>query len=258
MSTDLALATAAADAADTLTFAAFRRPGLAVETKADRTPVTEVDRAVEAEVRTLIAQRRPEDAFVGEETGTTGSGPRRWILDPIDGTVNFIRGVPVWATLLALEVDGEIELGMVSSPVLGRRWWAERGSGAFAASAGAPPEPLRVSRTASLGGALVSSGCINDFADPGALVAIAERTARDRGFGDFWQHVLVAEGTIEAALEPVCSLWDIAALQVIVEESGGKFTDFSGARRLDTGSAISSNGFVHEELVGLLLGRSVP
>lgn len=252
MSPDLELALAAASRADDITFTGFLRPGLAVETKSDSTPVTEVDRATEAAVRELITGERPDDAFLGEETGLAGNGPRRWILDPIDGTVNFIRGVPVWATLLALEIEGEVTLGVVSSPVLRRRWWAERGQGAFTASTGGNPRRLAASLIKKLSEAVVSSGSINDFPRPEKLVEIARRAGRDRGFGDFWQHVLVAEGALEAALEPVCSVWDVAALQVIVEESGGKFTDFSGARRLDTGNAISSNGLVHDELVGLL------
>jgi histidinol-phosphatase len=253
---DLELALAAASRADDLTFSAFRRPGLVIETKPDSSPVTEVDRSVEAAVRELIAAERPGDAFIGEETGSTGDGRRKWVLDPIDGTVNFIRGIPVWATLLALQVDGEVVLGVVSSPVLGRRWWAERGQGAFARSADGNPERLSTSAVAALPEAAVSSGCIGDFPQPDRWVEIARRAGRDRGFGDFWQHVLVAEGALEAALEPVCSLWDIAALQVIVEESGGKFTAFSGERRLDAGNALSSNGLFHEELVGLLSGSA--
>ena len=252
MPSDLEIALAAAAAADGLTLLAFRRPDLAVETKADRTPVTEVDRAVEAAVRRLVAEERPGDAVLGEEMGTSGGGPRRWVVDPIDGTVNFIRGVPIWATLLALQVDGEVVLGVVSAPALGRRWWAERGTGAFVSSSGGPAERLRTSAIAELDEAAVSSGCIRDFPYPDTLVRVALKAKRDRGFGDFWQHLLVAEGALEAALEPVCSLWDLAALQVIVEEAGGKLTDFSGTRRLDSGNGLSSNGLVHDEVVSLL------
>jgi histidinol-phosphatase len=254
MATDLGLALALADQADSLTMPSFLRADFAVETKKDQTPVTEVDRAVEAGLRKLLAEQRPLDAVVGEEEGESGSGTRRWVIDPIDGTVNFVRGVPVWATLVALQVGGEVDIGVVSSPVLGRRWWAQRGGGAFVSKAGGPPERLQTSRVRGLAEASISSGSIRDFEPPQAFVEVARRVRRDRGFGDFWQHVLVAEGALDAALEPVCSLWDVAALQVIVEEAGGKFTDFSGQRRLGSGNAISSNGFVHDDLVGLMSG----
>jgi histidinol-phosphatase len=155
---------------------------------------------------------------------------------------------------LALEVDGEVVLGVVSAPALGRRWWAEKGRGAFASGPTGPAERLRTSAVADLGEAAVSSGCIRDFSTPDTLLRVVLTAKHDRGFGDFWQHVLVAEGALEAALEPVCSLWDLAALQVIVEEAGGKLTDFSGARRIDGGNALSSNGLVHDEVVSLLAG----
>jgi len=254
MAPDLALALALADIADGLTMPSSRRSGLVVETKKDRTLVSEVDRLVEAALRDALGEQRPGDAVVGEEGGESGSGRRRWIIDPIDGTANFVSGVPVWATLIALELDGEVNLGVASSPVLSRRWWAERGGGAFVSRAGGPAERMRVSSVASLAEASVSSGSVRDFKRPEAFLEVARRAGRDRGFGDFWQHMLVAEGALEAAVEPVCSLWDVAALQVIVEESGGKFTDFSGERRLGTGNALSSNGLVHDELVGVLLG----
>lgn len=255
MSRDLDLAVAAADAADSLTLPAFRRPGLTVEAKPDQSPVTEVDRAVEAAIRRLVGEQRPDDAVLGEELGTSGLGPRRWVIDPIDGTVNFIRGGPVWATLLALEVDGEVVLGMVSAPALGRRWWAERGAGAFSSFEGGPPERLQASSVEELSGSAISTGCISHYRRPRAYLDIALKAKHDRGFGDFWQHMLVAEGALEAALEPICSLWDVAALQVIVEEAGGKFTDFSGGRRLDAGNGLSSNGRVHDEIVSLLAGE---
>jgi histidinol-phosphatase len=252
VASDLDLAFGAVDAADGLTLPALRRPDLAVETKADRSPVTEVDRAVEAAIRRLVSEDRPGDAVLGEEMGTSGGGARRWVVDPIDGTVNFIRGAPVWATLLALQVDGEVVVGMVSAPALGRRWWAERGAGAFTSWNGQPAQPLRTSSVGTLGEAAVSTGCVSHYRHPGVYLGIAIKAKHDRGFGDFWQHMLVAEGALEAALEPVCSLWDLAALQVIVEEAGGKLTDFSGARSLDSGNGLSSNGLVHEEILSLL------
>src|ERR1700677_3496150 len=228
MSADLELALQAIDLADRITLSAFRRPSLAVETKADSSPVTEADRATEAAIRELIARERPADAVLGEEMGSTGSGPRRWFIDPIDGTVNFVRGIPIWGTLLGLEVNGSMQVGAVSAPALGRRWWAQRGEGAFAGAPGTAGQRINVSRVPLLGDAAISSGSMADFPAPERLIELAARVGRDRGFGDFWSHMLVAEGCCEVALDPVVSVWDIAALQVIVEEAGGKFTDCAG------------------------------
>jgi histidinol-phosphatase len=251
---DLELALSACDLADRLTLSAFRRPSLAVETKADMSPVTEADRAAELAIRQLIARERPADAVLGEEMGSTGRGERRWVVDPIDGTVQFVHGIPVWATLLALEVDGAVDIGVVSAPALGRRWWARRGHGAYAGSPGEQGERIGVSQVASLAEASISCGCIGDFPFPERLVELAAKVKHDRGFGDFWQHMLVAEGACDAALDPLDSLWDIAALQVIVEEAGGEFTDFAGAHRLDGGNAVSSNGLVHDQVIAVLSG----
>ena len=255
---DLELALLAANIADAITLAAFRRPDLAVETKPDHTPVSEADRAAEAAVRQFMARERPADAVIGEEMGSTGAGSRRWVIDPIDGTASFVRGIPVWATLLALEVNGVMEVGVVSAPALGRRWWAERHGGAFAGSLDGTGEPIKVSTVDRLGDAQVSVGRIADFPAPERVVELASLAGRDRGYGDFWSHMLVAEGASEVGLDPVVSLWDVAALQVIVEEAGGKFTDFSGQARLDGGSAVSSNGLLHDEVIALLSrGRPV-
>jgi histidinol-phosphatase len=258
MSTDLELALLAADMADGVTLPAFRHPALAVEIKADQTPVSEADRGAEVAIRQLLAQERPDDSVLGEEMGEeigeAGGSSRRWVLDPIDGTANFVRAVPVWATLIGLEVDGAMKVGVVSAPALGRRWWAERGKGAFAGRPGNSGERIKVSGISRLADATVSSGSVADFPSKTAFLELADKIKRDRGFGDFWSHMLVAEGACEAGLDPVVSLWDVAALQVIVEEAGGKFTDFSGAARLDGGSAISSNGLVHDAVVGLLSG----
>jgi histidinol-phosphatase len=251
---DLQLALRAAYLADRITLSAFRRPSLEVETKPDQTPVSEADRGAEEAIRQLLARERPADAVLGEESGSTGSGARRWVIDPIDGTANFVRGIPVWATLIGLEVEGKIEVGVASAPALGRRWWARRGEGAFAAAPGEPGRPIKVSEVALLVEAAISSGCVRDFPVPARYLELAATVSRDRGFGDFWSHLLVAEGACEAGLDPVVSVWDVAALQVIVEEAGGKFTDFSGQARLDGGSAISSNGLVHEEVIAYLSG----
>ena len=262
---DIRLALELCDVADGITTAAFRRPDLVIETKPDLTPVTEADKAVEEAIREELARRRPGDAVLGEEFGEGGGLPgggvaasRRWIVDPIDGTKNFVRGIPVWATLLALEVDGELTIGAVSAPALGRRWWAGRGSGAYAASpAGGDATPIRVSRVADLSDAQVSNGSLSGWEEhggPAGAVALALRCWRDRAFGDFWSHMLVAEGACEIALDPVVSLWDLAALQVIVEEAGGRFTDVGGVARADGGSAVSSNGLLHDEALAILRG----
>jgi histidinol-phosphatase len=254
MALDLELALSACDLADRLTLSAFRRPTLAVETKLDLSPVTEADKGAELAIRQLIARERPADAVLGEEMGTTGHGDRRWVVDPIDGTVQFVHGIPVWATLLALEVGGVVEVGVVSAPALGRRWWARRGHGAYAGDPGDVGERISVSRVADIAQASISCGCIGDFPFPERLVELALKVKHDRGFGDFWQHMLVAEGACDAALDPIDSFWDIAALQVIVEEAGGKFTDFAGQRRLDGGNAVSSNGLVHDQVIAALSG----
>jgi histidinol-phosphatase len=256
MTTDLQLALTAADLADRITVSTFRRPSLAVETKADLSPVTEADKAVETVVRLLIAHERPGDAVLGEEMGSTGGGNRRWLIDPIDGTVNFVRGIPVWATLIGLEVDGVMEVGAVSAPALGRRWWAKRGEGAFAGALGETGERIRVSPISELAEATISCGGVGYFKDPQRVARLTAIVKRDRGFGDFWSHVLVAEGACEAGLDPVVSIWDIAPLQVIVEEAGGKFTDLAGHRRLDGGNALSSNGLVHDDVVAALASNT--
>lgn len=212
--------------------------------------MTEADRAVERELRTRIAAARPGDAVVGEEYGSEGDGARRWIVDPIDGTKNFVRGVPVWATLVALEEHGVLNLGVVSAPALGRRWWAARGEGAFANG-----ERIGVSRIPELGDAHLAYDDVPGFEARGLgerFLALARRCWRSRGFGDFWSHVLVAEGAVDVAVEPEVSVWDLAALQVIVEEAGGRFTDLSGVPRPDGGSAVSTNGLLHDAVLAAL------
>ena len=239
---DLALALRLADAADAITTARFRADDLRVETKPDLTPVTESDREVEETLRERIGAERPGDAVLGEEYGATGGGDRRWLLDPIDATKNFVRGVPVWATLIALERSGSVDVGVVSAPALGRRWWAARGGGAFANG-----DRIAVSDVRVLADAHVGYDDIPAFEDHGMgeqFLDLARRCWRTRGFGDFWQHVLVAEGALDAALEPSVAPWDIAALIVILEEAGGCLTDLSGSARIDGGSVVTSNGLV--------------
>ena len=238
MGPDLALALELADAADAISLAHFRT-GLAVEQKPDLTPVTEADRAVEAELRRLLSHERPGDAVLGEEHGASGGGARRWILDPIDGTRNYARGIPVWATLIALEESGFVQLGLVSAPALGRRWWAEHGEGAFADG-----ERIAVSSVSRVEDAVLC------FAFEQELPAIARRAWHVRGLGDFWAHMLVAEGAVDGAFDATgVREWDLAAVQVIVEEAGGRFSDFAGESRIDSGTALSSNGLLHDELL---------
>jgi histidinol-phosphatase len=250
---DLALALELADAADDLTLSRFRALDLDVAAKPDLTPVSDADLAVETALREVLLQARPDDAVLGEEHGTTGTGPRQWVLDPIDGTKNFVRGVPVWATLIALQIDGQVDVGVVSAPALGRRWWAARGLGAFADG-----EPIRVSQVARLADASLSYSSLSGWEAqarlPG-LLELSRRCWRTRAYGDFWSHVLVAEGAVDASFEPEVSLWDLAPLQVIVEEAGGTFTDLSGRARPDGGSAVCSNGLLHEEVLAGLAAR---
>lgn len=258
---DVELAQRLADLADAITVPAATRPDLVVETKADRTPVSEADRAVETALRERIGSERPGDAVLGEEDGALGEGPRRWILDPIDGTANFVRRVPVWATLIALQVDGDLVAGVVSAPLLGRRWWAARGLGAWSApitADGLVPDGrrrLRVSAVARLGDAHLSGCGDAGWVERGRSVevrALAARCWRERGFGDFWSHVLVAEGACDIALDPVVSTWDVAALLPIVEEAGGRITDLAGVARADGGAAVSTNGLLHDQVLDLV------
>jgi len=239
MSPDLALALALADAADAISLGRFRASDLQVETKPDLTPVTEADRAVETAIRDRLANGRPHDRVLGEEFGAAGDGARRWIVDPIDGTRNYSRGIPVWATLIALEEDGEIRLGVVSAPALHRRWHAERGGGAWVND-----DRIRVSAIAHIEDAVLS------FALEQPIPALAGYAWHARGYGDFWAHMLVAEGAVDGAVDAVgVSIWDLAAIQPIVEEAGGVFTDRDGAARVDGGTAISSNGHLHGTLL---------
>ena len=252
---DLALALDLADAADALTAARFLAADLVVEAKPDLTPVSDADRAVEREVRRLLAARRPADAVLGEELGAAGDAARRWVIDPVDGTKNFVRGVPVWATLIALMDGDEVTVGVVSAPALGRRWWAARGRGAWASAPGAGPRRLRVSGVASLAAASVSYSSLSGWRDAGrldALLGLGDEVWRTRAYGDFWSHMLVAEGAVDASFEPKVSLWDLAALSVVVEEAGGRFTDLAGLRGPAGGSAVASNGLLHDAVLARL------
>jgi histidinol-phosphatase len=229
--TDLEYALALADEADALTMQRYRALDLVVETKSDLTPVTEVDRAVEEALRTRIARERGE-AVAGEEFGVE-QGEVRWWLDPIDGTKQYARGLPIWATLIALERAGEIVVGVASAPALGHRWWAARGAGALLDGA-----PIHVSAVSRLEDAYVSTTSLRGFPQ---FAELAGRVAVARTYTDFWQYVLVAEGRIEAGSDTVQNEWDIAAPRLIVEESGGRYT-------VDENLYLASNGLLHDEL----------
>jgi histidinol-phosphatase len=212
--------------------------------------VSEADQAAEQLIREGLSAARPGDAVLGEEFGTEGTGSRRWIIDPIDGTKNYVRGVPVWATLLALEEDGLMRVGVCSAPALGHTWWAVRGEGAFADGS-----PIHVSGVHEIEDAQL---CYSDFTWWGEFGlqdqfdALAKRSWRTRGFGDFWSHILVAEGAADIAAEPIVALWDLAPLLVIVEEAGGRFTDLAGNVTADGGSAVSTNGLLHDDVLAAL------
>ena len=255
---DLALAHELADTADAHTLARFRAQDLQVAAKPDLTPVSDADLAVEAAVRRTLAARRPGDAVLGEEEGLVGDGPRQWVVDPVDGTKNFVRGVPVWATLVALRVEDSVDVGVVSAPALGRRWWAARGAGAHAGPSLAAASRLRVSRVTALSDAHLSYSSLTGWEEQGrlpGLLDLSRRVWRTRAFGDFWSHVLVAEGAVDVSCEPEVSLWDLAALQPVVEEAGGRFSDLSGAADPGGGSVVCSNGLLHDEVLAALRAR---
>jgi histidinol-phosphatase len=247
---DLRIALEAADAADAVTTRRFGAADLSVEIKDDLTPVSEADRAAEQAIRAVLADRRPGDAVVGEEYGATGAAGRRWIIDPIDGTVNYVRGVPVWATLLALEDGDGIAIGVVSAPALHRRWWAGRGLGAWADA-----RRIAVSNVDRIDHAHLSINSVATHEEQGLgpqITALSRRCARTRGFGDFWSFMLLAEGAIDVVVEPIAKVWDLAPLLVIVEEAGGRFTDLTGARTAAGGNAVASNGRLHDAVLAAM------
>jgi histidinol-phosphatase len=246
MNDDLRLALSLADAADAITMRYFQSATLSVKTKPDRTPVSEADEAVERIIREQLERERPDDGILGEEFGARGDAKRRWIIDPIDATKNYIRGIPVFATLIALDE----QVGVVSAPAMGLRWWASRGDGAFANG-----RPIHVSTIAEIGGAQLCYDEVPGFEKHGLgekFLALARRCARSRGFGDFWSHMLVAEGAAEIAVEPEVAHWDMAAVKVIVEEAGGRFTNLRGEARADGGSGLSTNGVLHDDVLRAL------
>lgn len=257
---DLTLALSLADAADAVTLDRFRAADLHVDRKPDRTPVTDADLACEDALRAGLAREAPGDAVLGEERGgETGEG-RAWVLDPIDGTKNFSRGLPVWASLIALVDGGRPVVGVITAPALGRRWWAAAGLGAFTRdpARGVDRAPLVVSGVADLADAYVSTTDLDHWRVLGSQdrwLALTQACWESRAFGDFWHHCLVAEGLLDLAVEPEASAWDLAAPQILVEQAGGTFTDLTGAARHDGGHALSSNGTLHAPALRIV-GRS--
>ena len=273
LSEDLTLALDLADLADAVSLARFRAVDLDVQTKPDRTPVTEADLAVERAIRDRLAETRPGDGILGEEFGTVGDTTRQWIIDPIDGTANFLRGVPVWGTLIALAIDGVPVVGVASSPAMGRRWWAARGMGAWtsasagelgasaaaaadAASARFPgARRLRVSGVERLADASLSFQSLAQWRQAGSLdrlLALSEQVWRDRAYGDLWAYTLLAEGLIDIVGEFDVKPYDLAALVPIVEEAGGRFTSITGEPGPWHGSSLATNGRLHDAVLAAL------
>jgi histidinol-phosphatase len=252
---DLALAMRLADAADEITTARFGAMDLHVEQKPDHTPVTDADRATEARIREILSVARPTDVVYGEELGKVESNGRRWILDPIDGTKNFVRGVPVWGTLIGLEVGGELVVGCVSAPMLQSRWCAALGGGAWKSYNGAQPKRIHVSKVASLAYASISFSSFTGWRDAGIrdrVIELTDAVWRVRGFGDFWQYMLVAEGAVDIAAEPELDLYDMGALVRIVLEAGGAFTSRAGVSGPWGGNAVASNGALQADALKYL------
>ncbi|WP_150463090.1 histidinol-phosphatase [Nesterenkonia ebinurensis] len=246
---DLRLAHMIANSVDAKTMQHFTLMDFEVETKPDLTPVTVADREAEQLIRSQLSRARGRDAVYGEEFGESGSGPRRWVLDPIDGTKNFIRGVPVWATLIALIDHGEPVVGLVSAPALGRRWWAAKDGGAYTGKSLSAAKQLTVSKVSQLADASFSYSSLEGWRDLGRteqFLGLTEQVWRTRAYGDFWSYCLVAEGAVDIAAEPELELYDMAALVPIVTEAGGQFTSLDNDPGCTGPNALATNGLLHE------------
>ncbi|WP_406281340.1 histidinol-phosphatase [Nocardia sp. NBC_00881] len=257
-SSDLELALRLADAADAITRARFGALDLKVDAKPDLTPVSDADLAVEKAIRQVLSEKRPDDAVLGEEFGGTAEfSGRQWVVDPIDGTKNFVRRVPIWATLIALLEDGEPVVGVVSAPALARRWWAAAGSGAWSSFESGDGKEISVSAVGELSSASLAFSSLSGWRERGLrddFIALTDDVWRVRGYGDFLSYCLVAEGAVDIATEPEVSLWDLAALDVLVREAGGRFTSLDGKPGPHGGDAIATNGLLHDEVLNRFLG----
>ncbi|MDN5684449.1 histidinol-phosphatase [Corynebacterium glyciniphilum] len=254
-SDDLTLALYLADIADKVTLARFGASDLEITTKPDLTPVSDADTEVERQLREVLSTRRPDDTVLGEEFGGTASSGRQWVIDPIDGTKNFVRGVPVWATLISLVVDGTPVVGVVSAPGLARRWWAAEQMGAWAIFSTEEARRISVSKVSDIADCSISLSSLEGWRKVGRrdeLIALTDAAWRLRGYGDFWSYCMVAEGTVDVAAEPEVNLWDLAALDVLVREAGGRFTALDGTPGPHDGSAVASNGLLQDRVLSAL------
>ena len=246
---DIELLQVLASAADEISLARFRALDLVVEAKPDRTPVTDADKAVEGKLRELLRLYRPTDEVIGEEMDKTGDSNRSWIIDPIDGTANYLRGVPIWGTLIALRVDGEITTSIISAPALGRRWWAGKDRGAFTKDIDGSVRKIAVSKIARLEDSTLSFNSLEQWRNQGLLEQLLElstNVSRTRAYGDFLSYMFVAEGAIEIASEHDLKIHDIAALVPILTEAGGRITDLQGELTEDSSSVIATNSLLHQ------------
>jgi histidinol-phosphatase len=252
---DLRLAHLLADDADSLTTARFKALDLHVMSKPDLSPVTDADKSVEEGIRRTLSRVRSRDAVTGEEHGSTGHSQRRWVIDPIDGTKNYVRGVPVWATLIALVVDEEVVLGVVSAPALQRRWWASAGNGAFTGRSLLKATRCQVSDVRRLEDASLSYSSLHGWDERDRLddfLSLSRRCWRTRAYGDFWSYMLLAEGAVDLAAEPELELHDMAAVDIVVREAGGRFSSLDGTDGPFGGNALASNGHLHDAALAFL------
>lgn len=257
---DLDLALALADQADAISLPSFSSADFGVRTKPDMTLVTDADQAVERALRETLAAQRPDDAILGEEYGEAAGDPagRRWIIDPIDGTHNFVRGVPVWATLIALQNGRDIVVGVVSAPALGLRWWASQGGGALMTSSlmgNGEPVRLGVSEVSDLSDASLSYSSLGGWEKArldGGFATLMQQVWRTRAYGDFWSYMMVAQGVVDIACEPELEIYDMAALVPIVTEAGGRFTDLQGNLGPWGGNGIATNGALHSQALRVI------
>ena len=252
---DLALALELADAADAISLPRFRALDLNIETKPDMSPVTDADKSVEQALITQLALKRPGDAIVGEEFGSSGQSTRKWIIDPIDGTANFVRGVPVWATLIALSIDDKPTVSVVSAPALGARWWAAPGVGAHTKSVTGGERKLAVSKVSKLENCSLSYNNLQLWQSSHylpQLLKLSEAVRRTRAYGDFCSYMLLAEGSVDVVAEHDLKIYDIAALVPIIEQAGGTLTDFSGEFSESTSSVLATNKVIHKTVIDFL------